>query len=250
MLLLQVLPILYGLIIGSFLNVCIYRMPREQSIAFPPSHCTSCGERIRAYDLIPLVSWLLLGGKCRFCNEKISWRYPLVELINGLAYGFIFYWQGWTVEAMASAFLFSVFLAITFIDLEHYLIPDGLVITLLVVGISFNIYIQNLSWLSMSLGFLFGGGSLLLLAVISQGGMGGGDIKLSAAMGLWLGWPFIAEGLFLGALLGSIVGIFLIALKITKREDPIPFGPFLALGFLLTYWHGNLLADIYWSFLR
>jgi leader peptidase (prepilin peptidase)/N-methyltransferase len=225
---------LLGLLVGSFLNVCIYRIPKDESIVFPSSHCTSCQHKLQAKDLIPLFSYLFLGGKCRYCGEKIPWRYPLVELINGLGWVLImWHYQGMiTVQSIAGMLLFSFSLVLTLIDIKHYLIPNCLVVVLLVGGIIYHLWLREISIGLLLLGLAVGFAFPFVIAVVSGGGMGGGDIKLCAAMGLWLGYPSIIYALFIGALLGSLVGIMLIICRIKTRKDRIPFGPFLMLGFL------------------
>ena len=230
-----VFTFLFGLIFGSFLNVCIYRLPRGESIVFPPSHCTSCQNRLQPKDLIPLVSYLLLQGKCRYCGEKIHWRYPIIELINGLGWVWIISSCGINGQGVAGLFLFSLSLVITLIDFEHFLIPNSLVALLFFCGLLYHPIWGELSLTKQLLGMVVGFGLPFFLALISRGGMGGGDIKLCAAMGIWLGYPAIVQAMFIGALLASVTGIALIITKIKKRKDPIPFGPFLMLGFLAIF---------------
>jgi len=225
---------LFGLLVGSFLNVCIYRIPQGESIVFPPSHCPSCHHQLAAKDLVPLFSFLLLGGKCRYCGEKISWQYPLVELGNGLGWVLImWYYQGLpSGQSVAGMLLFSFALVLSLIDVKHYLIPNCLVVVLLVGGLVYHLWLREISIGLILLGMAVGFGFPFVIAVVSGGGMGGGDIKLCAAMGLWLGYPAIIYALFIGALLGSLVGIILIICRLKTRKDRIPFGPFLMLGFL------------------
>ena len=242
-----VITFLFGLIFGSFLNVCIYRLPREESIIFPPSHCTSCQNRLHSKDLIPLISFFFLKGKCRYCGEIIHWRYPAVELLNGLGWVWIIANFGITAQGLAGLFLYSFSLVVTLIDLEHYLIPNSLVVSLFFCGLIFHFVLQDLSLTKRLLGMAVGFGFPFLLALFSRGGMGGGDIKLCTAMGFWLGFPAIFQALFIGALVGSVVGISLIILKIKKRKDPIPFGPFLVLGFLAIFFFQEPLLSWYWA---
>lgn len=243
---------LFGLIVGSFLNVCIYRIPKGDSIVFPPSHCTSCHHKLAAKDLIPLFSYFLLRGRCRYCGEKIPWRYPLVELSNGLGWVLImWYYQGMiTGQSIAGMLLFSFSLVLSLIDIKHFLIPNSLVVVLLVAGIIYHVWFREISIGLLLLGLAVGFGFPYVIAVVSGGGMGGGDIKLCAAMGLWLGYPSIIYALFIGALLGSLVGITLIICRIKTRKDRIPFGPFLMLGFLamiffqkqIVFWYHTIIS--------
>ncbi len=242
-----VFTFLFGLVFGSFLNVCIYRLPREESIVFPPSHCTSCQNRLYPKDLIPLLSFFLLKGKCRYCGEIIHWRYPAVELLNGLGWVWVIASFGITTQGLAGVFLFSFALVVALIDLEHYLIPNSLVILLFLCGLIFHFILQDLSLTKRLLGMTVGFGLPFLLALFSRGGMGGGDIKLCTAMGFWLGFPAVFQALFIGALMGSVIGISLIIMKIKKRKDPIPFGPFLVLGFLIIFFFQEPLLSWYWT---
>jgi len=238
---------LFGLVCGSFLNVCIYRLPREENIIFPPSHCTSCQARLKVKDLIPALSYLLLKGKCRYCGEKIHWRYPLVELINALGWVWIISVFGLTLQGIAALFVFSVSLVITIIDLEHYLILDSVVVVLFLSGILFHFFSEKISLQGRLIGMLVGFAIPFLLALVSRGGMGGGDIKLCAAMGFWLGFPGIFQAIFLGATLGGILGIILLITKVKNRKDPIPFGPFLMIGFFTIFLFQDELLSWYWS---
>jgi len=245
--LLLVFTFIFGLIFGSFLNVCIYRLPREESIIFPPSHCTLCEQKLKVKDLIPVLSYIFLKGKCRYCNDKIHWRYPVVELINGLGWLALISIYGITLEGIAAIFLFSISLVITLIDLEHYLILNNVLVCLFLCGIIFHFFSAELSLKGRLLGMIVGFAIPFLLAIISRGGMGGGDIKLCAVMGFWLGFPGVFQAVFIGAILGSIVGITLMIIKVKKRKDPIPFGPFLMAGFLLIFLFQEQLLSWYWS---
>ena len=238
---------IYGLIFGSFLNVLVYRLPRRENIAYPPSRCTSCHTKLKTRDLIPVFSFLFLGGKCRYCGEKIQWRYPLTEIANALGWVIIIHQYGVSSKGVAGCLLFSMALVMAQIDLAHYLIPDSLVITLLAGGVVYHFFSQEMGILNRILGLAVGFAIPFLLAVVSRGGMGGGDIKLTAAMGFWLGFPGVFYALFVGALVGSITGIILIVLKRKKRRDPIPFGPFLLLGFFVIFFYRDEFVRWYWN---
>jgi leader peptidase (prepilin peptidase)/N-methyltransferase len=238
---------LFGLVCGSFLNVCIYRLPREESIIFPPSHCLTCQKRLTAKDLVPVLSYLLLKGKCRYCGEKIHWRYPVVELINGLGWVVIISFCGLTLQGITGLLLFSFSLVVALIDVEHYLILNNLVIFLFLCGFVFHFISQEISLNGRIIGMLVGFAIPFFLALISRGGMGGGDIKLCAAMGFWLGFPGIFQAIFIGALVGSVIGITLLVTKVKKRKDPIPFGPFLVLGFFTVFLFQEQILTWYWS---
>lgn len=226
-----------GMIIGSFLNVCIYRIPRGESIVFPPSHCPHCQTRLKPWELVPVISWLWLRGRCHYCGEPVSWRYPAVELLTGLIFLLLFARQGLTWSLLGQLVLASFLLVLTMIDLEHCLLPDKLTISGLVVGFAFSALTPGVGWRSALVGLLAAGGSLLLLAVVSRGGMGGGDIKLAAMIGAWLGWPQVILAVFLAFVVGGLAGILLLVTKIKSRKDLIPFGPFLAVGtFIAMLW--------------
>jgi len=239
---------IFGLVLGSFFNVCIHRIPKKESISFPPSHCPKCDSNLRALDLIPVASFLYLRGKCRYCAMPVSWRYPIVEFLTGILFLFSAWSVGFELALAKYLFIVSLFIVISFIDLEHYLIPNSIIIFGFAVGIGLNIWVQDVTFLDSLLGFLAGGGLLLLLAVVSKGGMGGGDIKLAALIGFLLGWPKVLLGLFLGAFIAAIIGITLILAGFTKRREPIPFGPFIAIGTLLALFFGDSLIAWYLSY--
>ena len=215
-----------GLCIGSFLNVCIYRIPLGQSIIHPPSSCTSCRKRIPSLYLMPLIGYIVLGGKCFNCKGKISIQYPIIELIGAaLAVG-IYIYANTIIEALIFYNLFMVFLAITLIDIDSMIIPDEFIIYLIITALPYIIYSRSYGNLlvGLGLGFVF-----LVIAAISGGGMGGGDVKLAFVIGLYLGFPLGLLGVFLGFLSGGVFGLGLL-LKGNSRKKAMPFGPFLALG--------------------
>jgi leader peptidase (prepilin peptidase)/N-methyltransferase len=234
-----------GLCIGSFLNVVIYRLPRGESITLERSHCTSCGKRLRWYELIPLFSYLFLRGRCRTCHEPISLRYPLVELLTGIIFALLFLRFSLTIELVKYLFLSALLVAVSFIDLEHYIIPNSLIITGLAGGLILNIAAKDVGVVSALIGILVTSGFLLLVALISKGGMGGGDIKLTVVTGLFLGWPLAPLGLFLGAGVGGIVAIILLLSGLRGRKDPLPFGPFIALGTVIAFLYGFEMLNWY-----
>jgi leader peptidase (prepilin peptidase)/N-methyltransferase len=262
---------LFGLVVGSFLNVCIVRLPEERSIVSPPSHCPRCREQIRWYDNIPVLSFLALRGRCRNCGLPISWRYPLVEVLNGLLWLWTVFEFGISGEALVAMALCSSLLVITFIDLDHQIIPDvitlpGMVIGLAVAPLFMTPLAQPLplplgrllphagpylaALLNSLIGLLAGGVPLLLIGWLWQKlrgveAMGGGDVKLMGMVGSILGWQGAVMTVMVGAFAGSAVGITLIALKRQKADQHIPFGPFLALGALITLFRGFELRDWY-----
>ncbi|MCX7843278.1 MAG: prepilin peptidase [Clostridia bacterium] len=251
-----------GLAIGSFLNVCIYRMPKEESVIMTPSRCTSCGTSLKPLDLVPVISYVFLKGKCRYCGEGVSAKYPLIELLNAAVYIFLLYRFGLSVEFAAASYLASILIAVFFIDLKHYIIPDQLVIAGLAGGILLMVY--NLfypvgfyggdrSWWNPLAGILSGSGFLFLVAVIgmliykTDEAMGMGDVKILAPIGMFLGWKLTVVALLLSVLLGGIISIILIAVNIKKRRDAIPFGPFIVLGTLISMVWGHDIINWYIS---
>lgn len=247
---LPVLIFIAGLFIGSFLNVCIWRLPREESIIWPGSHCPACSTALRVRDLVPVLSWLFLQGRCRFCGERISARYPAVELCTGGL--FLACWLHYgLVPELAAALVFSAFMVVvTFIDIDHQIILDGMVALLAACGLALQLWTGAVGLVSMLAGALAGGGLLLLLAILSKGGMGGGDVKLAFALGFWLGWQGNLLGLFLGFVLGGFGSALLLLLRLRGRKDYIPFGPFIAAGAWLALLYGRQILDWYFGFLN
>ena len=248
------LILIYGLIIGSFLNVCIYRIPREESIAWPGSHCPVCKHKLKWYDNIPLLSYIVLWGRCRYCNTGISIQYPLVELLNGFIYIIMYLLLGFGIDFIFYSLIASVLLAIVFIDLKEMIIPDSLVVAILVISLvhkAMNYFAYGISpdLIGSLLGLLIAGGLFLAIVVISRGGMGGGDVTLIGALGFVLGVKYILLNIFLSFILGAIISILLLAAKIKNRKDPIPFGPFIVLGFFITVLRGQDIINLYFSLL-
>ena len=233
-----------GLIIGSFLNVVIYRMPREISVVKPPSSCPKCGHAIKAYENIPVFSYIFQGGKCRGCKEKISIRYPIVEMICGLLWIIPLALGLSYAEASLAALFSSALLAVFFIDFEHMIIPDRIVLFIMLLSIPAFFIETNILWYERLIGFAAGGGLLLLIAILAEKilkkeGMGGGDIKLMAAGGLILGWQNILLSLFVGAAVAMVVIIIMTPLKKKfPKGEQIPFGPALSIGMLICYYFG------------
>jgi len=237
----------FGLVIGSFLNVCIFRIPRNISIVFPSSRCPSCNHPIRAWDNIPVISYLILGGRCRHCRAKISLQYPFVEALNAFFYIAVFWRYGFGWGSAVYAMFCSSLLVITFVDLEFQIIPDRITLPGIVIGIVAGSLLMPdpflrtalLGYKASVIGLLSGGGFFYLVAVLSRGGMGGGDIKMMAMVGALMGWKTVMLTTFLGSLTGSLVGIFLMIFRGRGRKAKIPFGPFLALGAVITLFFGE-----------
>ncbi|PKM57880.1 MAG: prepilin peptidase [Firmicutes bacterium HGW-Firmicutes-3] len=239
----NILFLLYGIIIGSFLNVCILRIPLNESITFDRSHCPKCGYVLKWYDLIPLLSYIILRGKCRSCQTKISSQYPIIELLNGAAYLGIYLYLGLSWQTLIACFLFSALLVVFMIDLRYKIIPNGLVLFILLLGVIQTFLTRD--YLSHIIGFFIVSGILILLSLMVKNGMGMGDIKLMAAAGLLLGWDQILLALMIGAILGSVIGISLIVIKVIKPREAIPFGPFLATGIMTAMLFGEPIINWY-----
>ena len=243
----QVVSIIFGAMVGSFLNVCIHRLPKEESIVRPGSHCPKCKTPIRFYDNIPLLSYLLLGGKCRHCKAPISIQYPIVEAITALSSFFLFITFGVSLSFFYYFSFVAALIAITVIDLYHQIIPDVISLPGIVIGLLGSLVIPQITFWSSLIGVLSGGGSLFLVATVYQWlfkreGMGGGDVKLLAMIGAFLGWKAVILTIFLSSFIGSIIGITVMLIKGKDFKYAIPFGPFLALGAVISlFWGENLI---------
>ena len=239
-----------GAAIGSFLNVCIYRLPQDLSIAAPRSFCPACRTPILAYDNIPILSFLLLGGKCRKCRAPISWRYPLVEALTGGLALALFLKLALTFSFFCYFCFAAALVVITFIDLDHRLIPDAISLPGILIGFLLSFLAVTPGVWNSLLGIVIGGGSLYLVAVVyefvtKREGMGGGDVKLLAMIGAWLGWKAVLFTLFFSSLTGSLVGG---ALMVARKEDgklAIPFGPFLTFSAMAYVFFGEKLVRWY-----
>jgi leader peptidase (prepilin peptidase) / N-methyltransferase len=241
---------IFGAVVGSFLNVCICRLPKEASVVFPPSHCPACDYRIPWYDNVPIISYLVLRGRCRSCKAQISLQYPLVELVNALLTLFLFLRFGPTLPFVVLFLFCSAMVVVTFIDLEHQIIPDVISLPGIVVGFVFSFFIPQLGWLNSLIGILAGGGSLWLVAsgyelLTKKEGMGGGDIKLLAMMGAFFGWKAIPFIIFVSSLVGSVIGVTVMLMQKKDAKLAIPFGPFLALGAVIYIFFGRQLIHWY-----
>lgn len=225
---------LLGLFVGCFLNLCIYRLPRRMSITSPPSHCPRCGAKVAASDLIPVLSYLFLRGSCRNCRQSISPLYPVVEIVTALLFVMAYFHFGISLLLVKYIFLFLILIVVSFIDIEHYVIPNRIIIVALAAGVLLNLLARDLTVLSAFLGMFSAAIMLLIPALITRGGIGGGDIKLAGVLGFYLGWPDGLVAVFLGCLLAGIMGMVLLLMRIKGCKDPIPLGPFLAGGTLIT----------------
>ena len=225
---LYILVFLYGIVIGSFLNVCIYRLPKKENIVKIRSHCMNCGYQLKWYDLIPLFSYLTLGGRCRKCKQKISIQYPIIEALNGVLYMILFAEYGLSIETLLYCLLFSALLTLSVIDFRTYEIPLGINLFILALGL-IRVATDYTNWPYYVIGLVCVSGILFLLYWISGGrAIGGGDVKLMAACGLLLGWQLIVTGFVFGCILGSVV--HLLRMKISKEGHVLALGPYLSVG--------------------
>lgn len=242
---------LFGSIIGSFLNVCIVRLPHEKSVVFPASHCVHCKKPIAWYDNIPLISYLILAGCCRQCKAKISFRYFFVELVTGIS--FVLFYKYFGLQAVLIPYLVMMcgFIVATFVDFEHRIIPDEVSIGGMIAGVIFSIFIpqlhgQDAFWngaLWSIIGLLAGGGSIYLMGLLGdvifkKESMGGGDVKLMAMVGAFMGWKYALLTFFLAPFFGAIYGIIE---KLRTKDSTIAYGPFLVLGALLSLFKGDVI---------
>ncbi|MFH0762734.1 MAG: prepilin peptidase [Candidatus Omnitrophota bacterium] len=259
-----VVAFIFGSIVGSFLNVCIHRMPKGESVVWPRSHCPHCGKRIPGYDNVPFISYIILKGKCRFCRKKISLRYPLVELLTALLFVLLFKHYGLTYNFFFYVVFACGLIIATFVDIKHRIIPDEVSIGGLIIGFilssirGFHLSPFSFNWRPMFgslLGIVIGGGVIYLSGFLFdlvyfkllkkppiQGeteSMGGGDVKLLAMIGAFLGWQRALLTFFVAPFFGLLVGIVLL---VRKKDHTIPYGPFLALGALVSiFWAGKIL---------
>jgi len=245
-----ILIFILGLIVGSFSNVCICRIPKNESIIFPASHCPKCSSPIKPVDNIPLLSYILLKGRCRNCKSKISIQYPIVELLSGLIYLIIYLAYGLSVQTLIYIILSSALIIIAFIDLNQQIVPDVISLPGIVIGFIVSFFVPYISFINSGLGILVGGGIILIIGmagsvIFKKEAMGGGDVKLAAMIGAFLGWRYIIISLFLGFFLGALAGIILIMSKIKSREDTVPFGPFIVLGSYITLLCGEKIISWY-----
>lgn len=224
------IPIALGLVIGSFLNVVIARVPEKKSL-LGRSACPQCGMTIAARDNVPLLSFAVLRGRCRTCGVRIPWRYPLVEAITAAAFAVAYVRLGGIgVEFFVGSALLAALIAITVIDLMHQIIPDVISLPGIVVGFVTNLALGRVPWLESLLGIVICGGIFFVVILVSGGGMGGGDMKLAAMLGAFMGWRLGLFAMLTGVVLGGVIAVALLVTGRRGRKDAIPFGPFLALG--------------------
>ena len=241
----SVLLFLLGLATGSFLNLCIDRLPKRESILHPPSHCDVCQHKLRPLDLVPLLSYLSLKGRCRYCGAKIHYRLPLVEAMTGLIFVLLWNHYGLSIE-LAMAMLFAcLFIVILVIDLEHRLILNRVVYPAIALAFLVLILAPNYGIISAVIGGVTGAGILLLLALLFPSGMGMGDVKLAALIGLLVGFPQVFIALLICFVLGGAVASGLLLARLKGRKDPIPLAPFLTAGLIITMFYGEEILRLY-----
>lgn len=252
---LYILIFFLGASIGSFLNVCIYRIPEGKSIVSPPSSCPNCNTQIQFYDNLPIISYLMLFGRCRNCKAPISIQYPIVEALTGIFAILVLYYFGFTIDSLIYFAFISSLIVITFIDLKLQIIPDIISLPGIIIGFICSSLLLPTGFINSLLGILVGGGSLFLVAycykkIAGIEGMGGGDIKLIAMVGAFLGWKAVIITIFAGSFIGAIIGT--IAMLIQKKDTKyaIPFGPFLAFGAVFYLFFGqdfiNWYIKVFW----
>jgi len=239
-----ILVIIIGMIIGSFLNVCTFRVPNEESISYPPSHCSNCNHRLMPLDLIPIFSFIFLSGRCRYCKEKISFQYPIVEALNCIFYVIIFFEYGVSIATLKYFVLISLLIVISFIDYKTQYVYQSNIIFGLICGIIFmliNFMLYKSGILDSIMGSIIGFLIIKTIVVITKG-MGDGDAEIALVCGLFLGVKGILIGLFLSVIIGGASGVLIIILKLKNLKDKIAFGPFIAVGtFISMIWTKEIL---------
>jgi leader peptidase (prepilin peptidase)/N-methyltransferase len=253
-LLMNCLIFIFGAVVGSFLNVCIFRIPVKTSIIKPLSQCPHCHHPVYFYDNIPIISFIMPRGKCRDCGGKISWRYPLVELITAALALLLFLQFGLTLKFLTFFIFTAVLIVITFIDLDHQIIPDVLTLPGIPIFFLLAIFVVKVPWLEALIGLLIGGGMLFAIAFVYQlitkrEGMGGGDIKLLAMIGGFLGWKSLIFILLVSSFSGAIVGIAAMVIQKQDMKYAIPFGPFLSVAAVAyLFWGDAFMRVLIWGY--
>ncbi len=250
---LMLFSVLLGLCLGSFANVCIYRIPLNKSIVHPPSSCPHCGARIRFYENVPVLSYLLLLGRCRKCRTLIPFRYPLVEILMALLSLALFLKFGLSVQYILYLLFAGTLLILSFIDFEHKILPDVLTLPGIGAGWLASFAPGGISWIDSAIGLVAGGGSLYLVAVVyerltGREGLGGGDIKLLAMIGAWMGWVSLPLIVLMSSLSGALIGAAFILSRGKGARTQIPFGPFLSIGALVYLFAGREISHWYFGF--
>ena len=235
----------FGLLIGSFLNVCIYRIPFQKSIIKPPSSCGSCGHKLNYYDMIPVANYVINRGKCRYCGEKYSIQYPLIELFNGLSYVAIVFKYGLGLTALLYCILGSILITVSVIDLKYKIIPDCLNIAVALIGIVFIFYDDSI--ISHRIFGAFIGFALFFAIALATDAMGGGDIKLITGLGAVFGVEGVLFTVFFSFVIGAVISVILLITKVKSRKDEIPFGPFISAAAMIYIFYGYEIINLYLS---
>jgi len=248
--LILIVPFIFGAVFGSFLNVCIYRIPLKMSIVSPASRCPTCGKAIHFYNNVPILSYVALRGRCASCGTSISFIYPFVEALTGLFALSLFAKFGLSEELFVYFAFVSALIVITFIDLEHQIIPDTISIPGIIIGFALSFFVPSMKALDSLIGIILGGGALFAVAeayyrFAGKEGMGGGDIKLLGMIGAFLGWKGVIVTLLVGSVSGAIIGSVFMYLTRKGSKHPIPFGPFLAAGAIIYLYFGEALIRWY-----
>lgn len=247
MILVYAIIFIYGIIVGSFLNVCIYRIPKHETIVSERSHCMSCGYQLKWYDLVPLFSWLFLRGKCRKCGEKISVQYPLIEALNGILWLVTFIVCGFSITTMLACLVVSALVVISVIDFRTYEIPFGLnvfIFAVAVVNLLVRVFIYGDNVLEYVIGMFLVSGIFAFIFKVSGGrAIGFGDVKLMFAAGLFVGWKLIFVAMLFGCFYGSVIHI--IRMKVSGKDHVLAFGPYLAMGIVTAIWFGEGIVSWY-----
>lgn len=239
--------LMIGSILGSFYNVVGLRVPAKQSIVYPGSHCPTCGHKLRAWELIPVLSYFIQMGKCRGCGSRISPIYPSIEFLTGVLFATAPLIVGWNTELIITFTLISLFMIISVSDLAYMLILDKVLLVFAGIFLVERLIIPLTPWWDSLLGAAIGFGLLLLIAIISKGGMGGGDIKLFALIGFVVGTKTLLLAFFFSTLLGAVIGLIGMVVGLVKKGKAIPFGPFIAAGTLIAYYYGETLSALYFN---
>lgn len=247
----ETLVFIYGIVIGSFLNVCIYRIPKEESIVYPPSHCGNCNTRLRAKDLIPIISYILLGGKCRYCGQKVSKRYLLVELFTGILFLLLYFTYGLSfifVKYCVASVIMIVTGLIDFDTMEVYTSVTKVGVISAICFLVIEVWKYKGDLVSCIIGVLISA-IIFFILVYGTGGMGAGDIEIALIGSLFLQWKLTIFMLLTSFIIGGIIGVVLLITKTAKKEDMIPFGPCLSIAFFITTLVGTYVINWYQSFL-
>jgi leader peptidase (prepilin peptidase) / N-methyltransferase len=236
-----------GLLIGSFLNVVIARVPERRSLWRPGSSCPACGAAIAWFDNVPILSFVALRGRCRACATAIPWRYPIVEAVTAVLFAAAAVTFGATLDAVVAAALLAALVALTVIDLERQILPDVITLPGIVAGVLASVVTGRVSWATSLLGVVVGGGLFLVIILASGGGMGAGDMKLAAMLGAFLGWQVVLVSILIAVVGGGVLAVGVMASGRRGRKDPIPFGPFLAAGGAAGLFYGETMVQWYLS---